>query len=84
MKTLVRDGMSVFILEDDEYVAILDNKTIIGSPPKDNVADCNNTNTVLYTNVSPPQDWIGLKYFFDGTTWTANPNYPPAPQDRET
>lgn len=34
-----------------------------------------NDNTTVYENVTPPEDWIGCKYLFDGTNWTLNPNW---------
>ena len=32
-------------------------------------------NSTIHTGVTPPEDWIGFKYSFDGTTWTANSNW---------
>jgi len=39
------------------------------------IGDMNSSNALVYTGVTPPGDWIGGKYLFDGTTWSANPKY---------
>jgi hypothetical protein len=77
MKTLVRSttNESLFLLSDETYLFLENDKTIIGDPIQNIVLDCNNKNTIVYTNVTPPEDWIGCKYLYDGTTWTVNPDY---------
>ena len=76
MKTIVRTktNESLFLLSDETYLSLTDDKTIIGNPIETIVLDCNNTNTVVYTAVTAPDDWVGCKYLFDGTTWTINPS----------
>ena len=45
------------------------------------IADCNNSNTTVYEEVTNvPSDFVGHKYFFDGTTWTANSDYVEPPE----
>ena len=74
MKTIVENNtnLSKFIFEDDAEI-------IIGSDyittPNFRVLDLNSSNTTMYENVTPPNDWYGNKYTFDGTTWAANPDW---------
>jgi len=77
MQTLTRKatGISLYIFEDVEVVVSLDTMTNIGSPLSMTILDCDKENTILYKNVTPPDDWTGWKYFFDGTTWTLNPDW---------
>ena len=39
------------------------------------ICDMNSSNSTIHTGVTPPADWRGSKYLFDGTDWTANPDY---------
>jgi len=34
------------------------------------VCDMNSSNSTIHTGVTPPADWQGGRYTFDGTTWT--------------
>ena len=76
MKTLTKSNLSLYLLEDDVSVAMASDKITVGDPPKFIIGDCNSSDTVLHTDVAtPPSDWIGHKYTYDGTAWAANPNY---------
>ncbi len=77
MKTLVRtsDNLSLYIFQDDEHLQISSDNIIVGSPEKLIIADCNSTNVTLHVDISPPANWAGGKYLFDGTDWTENPNW---------
>tara|TARA_R110002096_G_scaffold291497_1_gene485708 strand:+ start:484 stop:738 length:255 start_codon:yes stop_codon:yes gene_type:complete len=35
------------------------------------IGDLNSTNATIHTSVTPPADWMGGRYTFDGNTWTA-------------
>ena len=74
MKTLVKnsDNCSSYIFDDDVAVTITENNTIT---PDLIIGDLKSTNATMFENVTPPDDWAGNKYFFDGTTWTVNPNW---------
>lgn len=74
MKTLIQNsnGESKYIFSDEKNVSLFQthietNDFVIG--------DLNVNTSTLYENVTPPQDWLGCKYLFDGTTWTLNPNW---------
>ena len=75
MKTLVKDNFSLYVFQDVEVVNIAADKTTIGNPEQLIISDCNSTNSVMYENVSPPEDWSGCKYFYINNTWTLNPNW---------
>ncbi len=75
MKTLVKDGLSVYLFADDKVVNITTNHTEIGSPVELIAGDCNTSNSVMYTGVTAPENWTGIRYLFDGTTWSANPKW---------
>ncbi len=85
MKTLVKGGVSIYIFEDAEVVNIGSNNITVGDPLTLTIADCSSLDTVMHTSVSPPDNWDGRKYLFDGTTWSVNPNYvaPPAEEESE-
>lgn len=75
MKTITKDHRSLYIFEDTETVTLTDDNIVVGSPVRFIIGDCNNSDTVLHEGVTPPADWTGHKYDFDGTTWTANPDW---------
>ena len=77
MKTIVRTetNESLYLFSDDEYLLCETDKITVGNPVQYKIADCNNTNTIVYTAVTAPDDWVGCKYLFDGTTWAVNPDY---------
>ena len=75
MKTLVKDGFSVYLFADDKVVNTTAEYTEIGSPVELIAGDCNTSNSVMYTGVTAPDNWTGLRYLFDGTTWSANPKW---------
>jgi len=88
MKTLIRnsDNVSLFLWNDDRSVTITSDSITVAadssaiSPPSKKgafvVADLNSSNTTLHTSVAtPPSDWIGNAYCYNGTAWSANPNY---------
>lgn len=69
MKTLVFNdsNVSAYIFEDSDTVTVTATET---TAPNIVVFDMNSTNATLHTNVTPPDDWTGGRYTFDGTTWT--------------
>jgi hypothetical protein len=75
MKALVKDGVCVFAFEDDKPVSIKEDRTVVGDPVELHIADCNNSNSVLYEGVTLPPDWNRLKYLFDGVEWKQNPQW---------
>jgi len=77
MKTLTKDGVSVYMFDDAEVVSIEANRTVIGNPETRIIGDCNTSNAVLHENVTPPEGWIGGKYLFDGTDFTFRPELNP-------
>lgn len=69
MQTIVEIGtnLSKYIIEDDVLVVLEDNRTLVGDLI---VCDLNISNAVLYSGVTPPSNWGGNKYRYDGSKWT--------------
>lgn len=73
MKTLVKNGVSLMVLEDDtplrigEYVEI-------GNPVKVKINNKDNS-IILYENVTPPTNYSGKRFCFDGVSWSFNFNW---------
>lgn len=74
MKTIVETttGLSKYVFEDSVDVIVRTDRIVT---PAFIIGDLNGDNSHVYDNVTPPDDWIGNKYTFDGTTWTANPDW---------
>lgn len=75
MQTITADNksnISCFIFEDDVVLDIQSDRIIC---PDFHIGDLNSNNSTHHTGVTPPEDWDGCKYCFDGTTWTENPNW---------
>jgi hypothetical protein len=80
MKTIVENasGESKYLLEDDGHATMFADRIVLQDGI---VCDLNASNATLYENVTPPEDWAGCKYLFDGTNWTLNPSWvDPTPQ----
>jgi hypothetical protein len=84
MKTLVKNGISVYLFADDKVVNTASTHTEIGSPVELIAGDCNTSNSVMYTGVTAPENWTGIRYLFDGTTWSANPNWTDTTSESES
>lgn len=70
MKTLLKDGKSVYMLDDADTVTITADMVEVRGTKDFNIGDMNSGNAVLHEGVTPPADWKGGKYAFDGSTWT--------------
>lgn len=69
MKTLVFNdsNISAYTFEDSDVVTVSATNT---TAPNAIIGDMTSANATLYENVTPPADWVGFRYTFDGTTWT--------------
>jgi len=76
MQTITKDSSSCYLYGDDEVIVIGEDSTVVGNPPILIIGDINSQNGELYENVTPPEDWVGNKYLFDGIEWTPNPDFP--------
>jgi len=78
MKTIVETStkLSKYLLADDVVITATATEITVGDPAQFIIADLNSTTVTITDNVTnAPEDWTGNKYFFDGTTWTANPDW---------
>jgi len=73
MKTLIftETKESKYIWEDSEIIILTETQT---NAPNLFIMDLNSTNAVLVESVTPPEDWRGCKYLYDGA-WTLNPKW---------
>lgn len=71
MQTICRDDnkVSLYIFSDDTLIVQYEDRIEVGDPVELIIADCNENNVTLYTDVTPPEDWGPWKYTFDGTAW---------------
>jgi hypothetical protein len=84
MQTITKDNSSCYLYDDTEIIIIQEDLTIVGNPETLIISDININNGKLYQNVTPPADWEGNKYMFDGTTWSISPSYVPPPVQPQT
>ena len=78
MKTIVEtsSGLSKYLLADDVTIVATAENITVGDPAQFIIGDLNSTTVTVTDNVTnAPDDWTGNKYFFDGTTWTLNPDW---------
>lgn len=77
MKTICfkESTISAYLCDDAEFVNINEENIIIGDPVRFIVLDMNSFNATLHEKIQAPNDWKGLKYFFDGSTWSLNSDY---------
>ena len=78
MKTIVETStkLSKYLLADDVTITATATEITVGDPAQFIIADLNSTTVTITDNVTnAPDDWTGNKYFFDGTTWSANPDW---------
>ena len=78
MKTIVEtsSGLSKYLLADDVTITATAENITVGDPAQFIIGDLNSTTVTVTDNVSnAPADWTGNKYFFDGTSWTLNPDW---------
>jgi hypothetical protein len=78
MKTIVETStkLSKYLLADDVTITETADNITVGNPAQFIIADLNSTTVTITENITnAPSDWIGNKYKFDGTTWSANPDW---------
>ena len=74
MKTIVENStnLSKYIFADDASITISSDNIIT---PNFIIADLNSGNSSMIENVTPPENWSGNRYTFDGTSWSANSDW---------
>jgi len=78
MKTIVEtsSGLSKYLLADDVALSATAQDITVGDPAQFIIGDLNSGNATVYESVTDaPTDWTGNKYFYDGATWTLNPDW---------
>lgn len=77
MQTIVERStlLSKYIADSDAIITAGPEGILFGNPPLFIISDLNSENSLVYSDVEPPSDWFGNKYFFDGDAWTLNPDW---------
>ena len=78
MKTIVEtsSGLSKYLLADNVTLTSTANDITVGDPAQFIIADLNGGTVTVTDNVSnAPVDWTGNKYKFNGSAWSANPDW---------
>ena len=78
MKTIVEtsSGLSKYLLADDVMIVSNAENITVGDPVQFIIGDLKSSTVTITENVTnSPADWSGNKYFFDGTTWTLDPDW---------
>jgi len=87
MKTIVEtsSGLSKYLLADDVTITATADNITVGDPAQFIIGDLNSTTVTVTDNVTnAPADWSGNKYFYDGATWTLDPDWvDPTLEDEE-
>jgi len=86
MKTIVEtsSGLSKYLLADDVTLVSTAENITVGVPAQFIIGDLNSTTVTVTDGVTnAPADWTGNKYFFDGTTWSLNPDWTDPALDEE-
>jgi len=75
MKTLTfnENNHSPYIFADDKSVVVEAHRITVGDAddPDFYIGDMNSSNATLHLDVTPPDDWEGNRYTFNGSAWTA-------------
>lgn len=78
MKIIVETetNLAKYAIDDDVSIESTATNITVGNPIQFTIADLNDTTTTVYADVTnTPDDYVGNKYFYDGSKWTANPNW---------
>ena len=75
-------GLAKYVLSNETNISTTASEIIVSDTVDGEnvvrfiIADLNSTIvTVTDGVINVPEDWVGNKYLFDGTTWTLNPNW---------
>lgn len=68
--------LAKYAIADDVTVESTADNITVGDPVQFVIADLNDTTTTVYADVTnTPDDFVGNKYKYSGTKWTANADY---------
>jgi len=77
MKTIImnKDSTSSDIFPDDKILNITNQRTIVGLPVEHILENVSSLNSIIVSNVTPPDDWDALKYKYVEGEWISNSGY---------
>ena len=68
MQTITNEsGVSAYIFDDSTAIEVTSTNIVC---PEFIVGDLNSNNSTVHTGVTPPADWMGGRYTFDGSVFT--------------
>ena len=77
------DGLVVYAFGDGRSVTIGSDKITVGADSDAvkvttsafRVQDLNSSNSTLHTGVTLPNDYVGGRYIYNGSSWSVDPSY---------
>lgn len=73
---ITQNNICFWAFDDDKTLIPEENMTSVGDPLEFVIGDLGTSNSIIYENITDvPEDFVTCKYFYDGTTWTANEDY---------
>jgi hypothetical protein len=83
MKTIIENEskISKYLLTDESTILQLPNQISVvvknGLNVEDvfTIADMNENNSTVFSNISAPENWTGNKYIYDNNQFILNPNW---------
>lgn len=73
MKTIVKDRVSLMVFPDDTPIT-MGETIVIGESGRYRIGNKANDH-VVYENVTPPENYLGKRFCYNGTEWTKNLNW---------
>lgn len=70
--TLNSDNRSIITAQDTDVVTVESNHVVRN---EERIYGIGAATVTLHEGVTVPEDWSSSKYFFDGSTWTLNPDW---------
>ncbi len=74
MKTIIdtATNISKYVFSDNDELGVSDDYITC---PEFIIADMDASNAQVVTDVTPPDDWVGCKYFLIDGAWSVNPDW---------
>ena len=72
------DNVARYVFDDGTVINVEIDHVKVGNPLQFAIGDMMRSKCIVHTAVdNVPEDYEGCKYNFDGTNWTANPDWTP-------
>ena len=71
------NDLVIWAFDDNEHVAMQEDRTIVGDPVQFHIGDCNLETAYLVENVTLPADFVPWKFAYKTGQWIQNPDWKP-------